>query len=105
MERCKNNDKEGYKLITGEIDDEINLESLNNEQEESSRQEDIEGEEDETEEKDVVKKYHFNYKTNLGLMPANPEIFVDKDGNQMADLNFAPGEGKVPTNFLDDEVL
>ena len=71
MERCKNNDKEGYKLITGDIDDEINLESLNNEQEESSRQEDIEGEEDETEEKDVVKKYHFNYKTNLGLMPAN----------------------------------
>ena len=103
MERCKIEDREGYNLIMGDVEDEINLESLDIELEENDRKEDMDIEEQETEEKDVVRKYHFNYKTNLGLMPTNPEVFVDNDGNQIKNLNFAPGEGKVPTNFLDDE--
>ena len=28
---------------------------------------------------------------------------LDADGNQVADLNFAPAEGKIPENFLDQE--
>merc|ERR1712020_768670 len=30
-----------------------------------------------------------------------PSMFLDENGNQTANLNFAPAEGKVPTSFLD----
>ena len=52
---------------------------------------------------DPVRKNHFNYNANSVLVNGHPEIMLDDNGNQVADLNFAPAEGKVPENFLDQK--
>ncbi len=52
---------------------------------------------------DPVRRQHFNYCENSWLVNSHPEIFLNNDGNQVADLNFAPAEGKVPENFLEQK--
>ena len=52
---------------------------------------------------DPVRRQHFNYSANSVLVNGHPEIMLDKEGNQVADTNFAPAEGKIPVNFLDQK--
>ena len=54
-------------------------------------------------ENDPVRRQHFNYSQNSVLVNGYPEIMLDDEGNQVADLNFAPAEGKIPENFLDQK--
>ena len=49
---------------------------------------------------DPVRRQHFNYSEYSALVNGHPEIFLDNDGNQRANLTFAPGEGKKPIDFL-----
>ena len=49
---------------------------------------------------DPVRRQHFNYNEYSALVNGHPDIFLDSEGNQVADLDFAPGEGKKPANFL-----
>ena len=51
-------------------------------------------------ENDPVRRQHFNYSEYSTLVNGHPEIFLDKDGNQRANLTFAPGEGKKPVDFV-----
>ena len=77
-----------------------------------SEEEDEEGEDDmeaalEAEEEDIqddpVRRQHFNYSEYSTLVNGHPEIFLDNNGNQITNLDFAPGEGKKPVNFLDQK--
>ena len=52
---------------------------------------------------DPVRRHHFNYNEFSALVNGHPDIFLDSEGNQMANLDFAPGEGKKPTSFLDQK--
>ena len=52
---------------------------------------------------DPVRRQHFNYSANSVLVNGHPEIMLDDEGKQVADLNFAPAEGKIPENFLDQK--
>merc|ERR1711894_32293 len=73
---------------------------------------DVEGEDDmeialEQEEEDIqndpVRRQHFDYNEYSTLVNGHPDIFLDNEGNQVANLDFAPGEGKKPVNFLDQK--
>ena len=82
-----------------DINDELTDEVL-----EGDNKDDLEEElakEEEDLKNDPVRRQHFNYNANSVLINGHPEIMLDGDGNQVADLNFAPAEGKVPENFLD----
>ena len=57
--------------------------------------------EEEDIENDPVRRQHFNYNEYSALVNGHPDIFLDSEGNQVADLDFAPGEGKKPANFLE----
>merc|ERR1712020_73493 len=50
---------------------------------------------------DPVRRQHFNYNEYSALVNGHPDIFLDSEGNQVANLDFAPGEGKRPTRALD----
>ena len=50
---------------------------------------------------DPVRRQHFDYNEYSTLVNGHPDIFLDSEGNQIANLDFAPGEGKKPVNFLD----
>ena len=54
-------------------------------------------------ESDPVRRQHFNYAENSVIVNGHPEIFLNDDGEQVADVNFAPAEGKKPENFLDQK--
>ena len=49
---------------------------------------------------DPVRRQHFKYNEFSAIVNGHPTIFLDENGNQTANLNFAPAEGKVPTSFL-----
>ena len=77
---------------------------------EAVEEDDDEGEDDmegvmEQEEEDIqsdpVRRQHFTYNQYSALVNGHPEIFLNSEGNQVANLDFAPAEGKVPTSFLD----
>ena len=48
-----------------------------------------------------MRRQHFNYNEYSALVNGHPDIFLDSEGNQVANLDFAPGEGKRPTRALD----
>ena len=52
---------------------------------------------------DPVRRQHFNYNEYSTLVNGHPDIFLNDEGNQVANLDFAPGEGKKPSNFLDQK--
>ena len=80
--------KECFNAVSDEIEDDL--------EEELSREErDINN--------DPVRRQHFNYHANSVLVNGHPEILLDDNGNQVADLHFAPAEGKIPENFLDQK--
>merc|ERR1719209_544453 len=60
-------------------------------------------EEEEDIQNDPVRRQHFNYNEYSTLVNGHPDIFLDSEGNQMANLDFAPGEGKRPVSFLDQK--
>ena len=118
--RCRIKDQRGLQLLEDEdldLDDDLeeDLGKPNTPEEievddEAVKASDEEGEDEleiavEKEEEDIqndpVRRQHFNYSEYSALVNGHPEIFLDRDGNQRADLTFAPGEGKKPTNFLD----
>jgi hypothetical protein len=81
-----------------------NQKEIQDEMIEEDKEEDLEAELNKDEEdikNDPVRRQHFNYSENSCLVNGHPEIFLDNDGNQVANLNFAQAEGKVPENFLD----
>ena len=50
---------------------------------------------------DPVRRQHFKYNEYSAIVNGHPTIFLDENGNQTANLDFAPAEGKVPTSYLD----
>ena len=118
--RCRIKDQRGLQLLEDEdldLDDDLeeDLGKPNTPDEmevddEAVKACDEEGEDEleiavEQEEEDIqndpVRRQHFNYSEYSTLVNGHPEIFLDSDGNQRANLTFAPGEGKKPANFLD----
>ena len=85
-------------LLTEEENQELNDEVLEGENEDDLKEE-IDREEQDLR-NDPVRRQHFNYSENSVLVNGHPEVMLDGDGNQVADLNFSPAEGKVPENFL-----
>ena len=116
MARCKEKDKRGYMMLTGEGNDNIedDLEVMPVEDSNINITDEVPNHDDEDLEtvlenesediqNDPIRRQHFNYQENSYLVNAHPEIFLDEEGNQVADLNFAPAEGKIPNNFLDQK--
>ena len=67
-------------------------------------EDDMEGvmaQEEEDIQNDPVRRQHFQYNQYSALVNGHPEIFLDSDGNRVANLDFAPAEGKTPTSFID----
>jgi hypothetical protein len=88
-------------ILTDGNQDELNDEAIDGENNEDLEEELAREEEDLK--NDPVRRQHFNYNANSVLVNGHPEIMLDAEGNQVADLNFAPAEGKIPENFLDQE--
>jgi len=117
--RCRIKDQRGLELLEDEdldLDDDLEEDlgkpitpDVMEVEDEAVKDSDEEGEDEleiavEQEEKDIqndpVRRQHFNYSEYSALVNGHPEIFLDSDGNQRANLTFAPGEGKKPTSFL-----
>ena len=120
LARCRIKDQRGLRLLQDDADDiEENLEKPNTpeladvEDKAMGDPDDNEAGEDEMEiaveqelediESDPVRRQHFNYNEYSTLVNGHPDIFLNSEGNQVADLDFAPGEGKKPTSFLDQK--
>ena len=118
LARCKIKDQRGLRLLEEDMDDiEEDLEKpvtpeTMEVEDEANKDSDEEGEDEmeialEQEEEDIendpVRRQHFNYNEYSALVNGHPEIFLDDDGNQTANLDFAPGEGKRPTSFLNQK--
>ena len=117
--RCRIMDQRGLQLLEDEdldLDDALeedlgkpNTPETMEVEDEAVKDSDDEGEdaleiaveqEEEDIENDPVRRQHFNYSEYSALVNGYPEIFLDNDGNQRANLTFAPGEGKKPVDFL-----
>ena len=116
LARCRIKDQRGLRLLAEDMDDiEEDLgkpESPNilEVEDQAVTESDDEGEDEleiavEQEEEDIqndpVRRQHFNYNEYSALVNGHPDIFLDSEGNQVANLDFAPGEGKRPTRALD----
>ena len=116
LARCRIKDQRGLRLLGEDMDDiEEDLgkpESPNilEVEDQAVTESDDEGEDEleiavEQEEEDIqndpVRRQHFNYNEYSALVNGHPDIFLDSEGNQVANLDFAPGEGKRPTRALD----
>ena len=88
MQTLEHDNEEGDEVLEGGNNEDL-------EEELAKEEEDLKN--------DPVRKQHFNYSANSVLVNGHPEIMLDGDGNQIADLNFAPAEGKVPENFLNQK--
>ena len=69
---------------------------------EDDMEEALEAEEEDIQ-NDPVRRQHFNYSEYSTLVNGAPEIFLDEEGKQIANLDFAPGEGKKPKNPSDQK--
>ena len=67
---------------------------------ESDSETDEESEDIEYRTKDPVKKHQFDYDITSCMIPKFPEAIPQ---NTQQELNFAPGEGKIPTNILKED--
>ena len=111
--RCRIKDQRGLRLLEDDkdnIEEDLGKPEVPGEvevEDQAVRDSDDEGEDEmeiamEKEEEDIendpVRRQHFNYNEYSTLVNGHPEIFLDNEGNQAADLDFAPGEGKKPTD-------
>merc|ERR1712143_85638 len=61
----------------------------------------LDGEEEDIQ-NDPVRREHFSYNEYSAIVNGAPEIFLDAEGSEIAkELDFAPGEGKKPSSYLD----
>ena len=118
LARCRIKDQRGLRLFQDDKDDieeDLGMPTtpdMAEVEDQAVRDADDEGEDEleiamEEEEEDIqndpVRRQHFNYNEYSTLVNGHPDIFLDSEGNQMANLDFAPGEGKRPVNFLDQK--
>ena len=115
--RCRIKDQRGLRLLEDdkdtieedlgkpedraevEVEDEAVKDSDGDDEGEDEIEQAMEQEEEDIE-NDPVRRQHFNYNEYSTLVNGHPEIFLDNEGNQAANLDFAPGEGKKPTDFV-----
>ena len=103
--RCKETDIDGFNFLNGisnedstEKNKTIGSTAENNEEE--SDEDDKENEKILT--KDPVAKFQFDYNRNTCFSNDVPELVIDESAiNQK--ISIAPGEGKIPTNILEDD--
>ena len=86
-------------LIPSEVQDEING---NDEDDMADLEIELEKEQEDIQ-NDPIRRQHFDYARFSCAVNAQPEMFLNEDGNQITDVDFAPGEGKIPQNFLDQK--
>ena len=118
LARCRIKDQRGLRLFQDDKDDieeDLGMPTtpdMAEVEDQAVRDADDDGEDEleiamEEEEEDIqndpVRRQHFNYNEYSTLVNGHPDIFLDSEGNQMANLDFAPGEGKRPVNFLDQK--
>ena len=97
-------DLDAMKGAGGEDVDEADVEDEAVDDGDDEGEMDVEGvmeQEEEDIQNDPVRRQHFQYNQFSALVNGHPEIFVNSDGNQVANLDFAPAEGKIPTSFMD----
>ena len=99
--RCRERDERGFRLLMGEDDDcvedmeveqmPIDQPDVEDEAVKEGTDDDLEDEMDK-EEKDIqddpVRRQHFNYTEYSCLVNGHPEIFLNSEGNQVANLMF-----------------
>ena len=106
-ERCKTTDKDGYEFL---FDDKVNTDEVS-EDKPSSQSKTMNDEmqsnaaldsdsDTEQEMKDSIKKWQFNYNTSTCFLHNYPEIDYKEDTSK--EVSVAPGEGKTPTNLLQE---
>ena len=114
LARCRIKDERGLRLLLEDKDDieeDLGMPELaevedqavgDSDADESGDEMEIAVEQEEEDiQADPVRRQHFDYNEYSALVNGHPDIFLDSEGNQVADLDFAPGEGKKPVNFLD----
>ena len=116
MARCKIKDQRGLHLFASDdIEEDVGKPDTPEDMEvEDQAVQESEAEEEgedavenalQEEEKDIlddpVRRNHFDYAEFSTLVNGHPDICLDNNGNQVANLTFTPGEGKKPTSFLD----
>ena len=116
LARCRIKEQRGLRLLVEDLDDiEEDLgkpasAETTEVEDQAVAEDDDEGEDEleiavQQEEEDIqndpVRRQHFNYNEYSALVNGHPDIFLDSEGNQVANLDFAPGEGKRPTSALD----
>merc|ERR1719295_2423597 len=113
LARCRIKDQRGLRLLQEDKDDieeDLGMPELAEVEDQAVRDSDADEGDDEMEiaveqeeediQDDPVRRQHFDYNEYSALVNGHPDIFLDSEGNQVADLDFAPGEGKKPANFL-----
>lgn len=117
LARCKIKDQRGLRLLQDDKDDieedlgkpttpdqtEVEDKAVQDSDEGADEVEIAMEQEEEDIENDPVRRQHFDYNEYSTLVNGHPDIFLDSEGNQVANLDFAPGEGKKPVNFLDQK--
>ena len=118
--RCRIKDRRGLRLLEDDLDDieedlgkpatpetmEVEDQAVRDSDEGDEGEDEMEiavEQEEEDIENDPVRRQHFNYSEYSALVNGHPDIFLDNDGNQVANLDFAPGEGKRPTSALKEK--
>ena len=101
-QKCKTNDPEGFALIFDD-EDEGTLNVNDEAQEEVC--DDSEEDEDQDKELDHVNKWKFLYNKSTCFMNDFPELEVKEEDDSITDkyISVAPGEGKVPSNILNEK--
>ena len=110
MERCQDQDPEGFDTLNPEVDGVMEiLESCQskmspedefNAENDSDSEKDNEKEDFEYRTKDVVRKYQFDYDMTTCMVPKFPEGIPESTDEE---YNVAPGEGKIPSNILKED--
>ena len=117
MARCRIKDERGLRLMEDDKDDieedlgvptkpelvEVEDQAVGDSDEGEDEMEIAVEEEEADIQNDPVRRQHFHYNEYSTLVNGHPDVFLDSEGNQVANLDFAPGEGKKPTSFLDQK--
>ena len=107
--RCRIKDQRGLRLLEEDKDDieedlekpeahdevEVEDQAVRDSDDGEDEMEIAMEQEEEDIENDPVRRQHFNYNEYSTLVNGHPEIFLDGDGNQVANLDFAPGLGRA----------
>ena len=112
-QKCQETDVEGFNFLFETVDEENDIPELTDdeaEEEEDGKKVDDDKvnddnvedfEEQEYKEKDSVKKWQFDYNRSTCFSNNYPEINYKEDTSE--ELSVAPGEGKIPSNILDEK--